>query len=99
MGRSLDQRRFRANIYVDHLPAWSELGLVGKEIDIGGASFRVARRTRRCPATNVNPETAERDADVPKALSSHFGHADLGVYLEVLTDTTLSVSDAVGFPA
>ncbi len=38
------------------------------------------KRTQRCGATNVNPDTAERDTNIPKALQDHFGHMDLGDY-------------------
>lgn len=99
MGRTLDPLRFRANVYVDGLPAWSEFDLIGRSLSIGPVPLRAVRRTRRCPATNVNPATAERDADVPRALREHFGHPDLGVYLEILGDGTLNAGDAVRVPA
>ncbi len=99
MGRSLDPLRFRANIYVDGLPAWSEFDLIGQTLGIGALSFRAVRRTRRCPATNVNLETAQRDADVPAALRHHFGHGDLGIYLAVETDGALIPGDVVHAPS
>lgn len=95
MGRSLDMLRFRANIYVDGLPAWSELDLIGQVVTIGAASFRAVRRTRRCPATNVNPATAQRDADVPAALRANFGHADLGIYLATDISGTIAPGDTI----
>ena len=55
LGRTLDPLRFRANIYCDGLPAWSELDWVEKEIAIGPVRMRGMLRTRRCAATNVNP--------------------------------------------
>ena len=99
LGRSLDQRRFRANIYADGIPAWAELDWVDQRITVGGVAMRVTRKTRRCPATNVNPDTAERDADVPQALQAHYGHPNLGVYLEVLEDCTVRAGDRVEGPA
>ena len=99
MGRSLDPLRFRANVYVDGPPAWAEFGWLDAGITIGGVVCRVMRRTRRCPATNVDPETAQRDADVPKALRENFGHGDLGVYLHVAGSGTVTVGDAVTKPA
>lgn len=95
MGRALDPLRFRANIYVDGLEAWSEFDLIDRTLEIGSSSFRAVRRTRRCPATNVNLETAKRDADVPAALRQHFGHGDLGIYLAVESNGTLAPSDVV----
>ena len=98
MGRRLDPLRFRANIYVDGLPAWAEFGQLGASLRVGAAECRVVRRTRRCPATNVDPATAQRDADVPKALRDTYGHADLGVYLQPVGVGTVTPGDAVSLP-
>jgi uncharacterized protein YcbX len=95
MGRTLDPLRFRANIYVDGLPAWSEFDLIDQCLSIGEVSFQAVRRTTRCPATNVNLETAERDADVPKALRENFGHGTIGIYLAVRTNGSLKPGDPV----
>lgn len=98
MGRRLDPMRFRANIYVDGLPAWAEFDWVGKSLMVGSVECRVACRTRRCPATNVDPATAKRDADVPQALRSAFGHADLGVYLQPVGVGTVAPGASVSMP-
>ena len=95
MGRTLDPLGFRANIYLGGLPAWSEFDLVRRSLLVGPMPVRTVRRTRRCPATNVNPSTAERDTDVPRALREHFRHPDLGIYLEVNGDGTLNAGDDV----
>ena len=65
---------------------------------VGAAECRVVRRTRRCPATNVDPATARRDADVPKALRDAYGHADLGVYLQPVGVGTVTPGDSVSLP-
>jgi len=95
MGRRLDPLRFRANIYMDGPPAWAEFGWLDGLVTVGGVPCRVVRRTRRCPATNVDPATAQRDADVPKALRETFGHADLGVYLQLAGSGSVTLADAV----
>ena len=61
----------------------------------GGGALR---RTRRCAATEVNPATAERDAKPPKWLLEHYGHADLGIYAEVLEGGRVAVGDALELP-
>jgi uncharacterized protein len=94
-GTRLDPLRFRANIYVSGGHPWAEFELLGQEILLGGARLRVFKRITRCPATEVNPETAERDAKPPQWLRQHFGHADLGVYAEVLEGGRLAVGDAL----
>ena len=95
MGRRLDPLRFRANIYVDGLPAWAEFDRLGTSLTVGKATCRVVRRTRRCPATNVDPATAQRDADVPMALRDAYGHADLGVYLQPVGVGAVTPGDPV----
>jgi len=40
--------------------------------------FKGERLTRRCPATEVNPETALRDINVPQELMRAYGHVHLG---------------------
>jgi hypothetical protein len=94
-GSSVHPLRFRANIYLDGVPPWAELDWIGRDVEIGGIRFRGARRTRRCAAINVNPETGARDANLPKAITQIVGHTDLGIYLEVLSDGVCSVGDAV----
>jgi len=77
--------RFRANIYVDGAPAWSEFGWTGQRIQLGGAGLEVVGPIDRCAATNVNPDTAERDLNIPLALQRGFGHVDMGIYTSVCT--------------
>jgi uncharacterized protein YcbX len=91
----LDPIRFRANLYVSGGEPWAEFGLLGQEIQIGGARLRVFKRIVRCAATEVNPETAERDAKPQQWLRERFGHADLGVYAEVLEGGQVAVGDAL----
>ena len=95
VGARRHRRRFRANVWFSGAPAWSERGWSGQQIQMGGAVLRVVKGIVRCAATEVNPETAERDAWPPKALREHFGHADLGVYAEVLEAGRIAVGDAL----
>ena len=97
-GERLDPLRFRANIYVDGIPAWAELDWVGHEIGLGTARVRVDRRNGRCSAVNVDPATGRRDLDIPGALRRSFGHKDLGVYLVALSAATLRIGDRLAGP-
>ncbi len=90
----VDPVRFRANVYVDGAPAWAELGWAGRDIAVGGARLRVARAIERCAATNVNPATAERDLNLPRALMRGFGHVHMGVYAAVTEGGEVAVGDA-----
>ncbi len=98
VGAEVHPLRFRGNLYVEHLPAWSEFDWVGKRLRIGEIEFTVTKRIDRCAATNVNPVTAERDMTIPKSLLQAFGHADCGVYLKVETGGTLAVGDRLESP-
>jgi uncharacterized protein YcbX len=89
IGAEVDPLRFRANVYFDGWPAFSELERVGEEFRIGDARLRILKRTQRCAATEVNPRTAERDLKIPQLLMQHYGHADMGVYAEVLDGGTI----------
>ena len=92
----VDPLRFRANLYVTGWPAWREFDLLGTEIGIGtSARLKVVKRIVRCAATEVDPVTGIRDLAVPRTLMDTYGHADCGVYAEVIGDGTIAVGDAV----
>lgn len=94
-GRPIDPLRFRANVLIDGLPAWSEFGWLDKEIALGDLRLDVFARTQRCDATNVNPATATRDMSIPALLQRTWGHMDFGIYARVGTGGMLKVGDAV----
>jgi uncharacterized protein len=88
--------RFRANVYVEGWPAWSELDLLGKTLSIGPtARLKVVKRIVRCAATNVDPDTGIRDLNVPKAIMDSCGHADCGVYAEVVEGGEIAAGDEI----
>jgi uncharacterized protein YcbX len=95
MARPLNPLRFRANIYLDGLPAWEELRWLDKDLAIGDARLAVFKRTVRCDATNVDPATAARDTAIPAELNRLLGHSDFGVYAKVTEGGVLKVGDAV----
>ena len=98
-GQSIDPLRFRANIYVDGLPAWAEFDWIDKTVRCDDVTLKGTKRTKRCAATNVNPETAERDRTIPRDLLTHYEHTDCGIYLDVIeggllrTGETITVQD------
>jgi len=94
-GMVIDPLRFRANIYVDGLPAFSEHELVGTDIVVGETRFTAVLNTGRCAATEVNPVDARRDIAVPRLLIEHFGHRTMGFYGEVTEPGTIRPGDAV----
>ena len=89
------RRRFRANVWFSGAPAWQERDWIGKELQMGGAVVRVVKGTTRCAATQVNPETAERDIDPLEELRSLYGHTELGIHVEVVEGGRFAVGDAI----
>jgi uncharacterized protein YcbX len=96
-GAPVHPLRFRGNIYVAGWPAWHEFDLVGQEIALGpNARVKIIKRIVRCAATNVDPDTGIRDLSIPDTLMRTYGHADCGVYGEVIAPGTIAVGDALG---
>ncbi len=95
VGAPVDPLRFRANLYFDGAPAWSELGWIDREIALGGARLHVVSAIARCAATEVNPATAERDLDIRAALQQGFAHNLMGVYAEVVAGADIAIGDEV----
>ena len=96
VGQPLDPLRFRANIYVSGWPAWHEFDLLGQEIAVGDrARLKVVKRIVRCAATNVEPGTGIRDMTIPKTLLQTFGHADCGIYAEVIEGGNIAIGDTL----
>ncbi len=94
-GAPVNPLRFRGNVYVAGWPAWREFDLLGAEIAMGGARLRVVKRIVRCAATEVDPATGIRDLNIPSTLMHGFGHADCGVYAEVIAGGEIAVGDPV----
>ncbi len=94
-GKAVDPLRFRGNIHVSGWPAWREFDLLGAEISIGSARLKVVKRIVRCAATDVDPATAARDLTIPKTLLQTFGHADCGIYAEVIAGGDIAIGDAL----
>jgi GntR family transcriptional regulator/MocR family aminotransferase len=97
-GYPIDPLRFRANIYIDGTPPWSEFNWIGSDIRINDTVFRADRRNGRCSATNVDPATGRRDLDIPGSLRKAFGHKDLGIYLIARVGGELKVGSSVLIP-
>ncbi|MGI9384437.1 MAG: MOSC domain-containing protein [Methyloligellaceae bacterium] len=95
LGRDIDPLRFRANLYIDGVPPWSEFQWVDKEISVGEARLHVYARTDRCEATNVDPKSGARDMAIPASLTRQLGDADFGVYATVVSDGVVRTGDRI----
>ena len=96
IGQPVDPLRFRANVYVDGWPAWSELGLApGARVSLGAATTEMLEPTVRCVATHVSPETGQRDLKIVAALQELYGHMNFGVYVKVAAGGLVQEGDLV----
>jgi MOSC domain-containing protein len=92
IGKPIDPLRFRPNLIIDGPPAFSELDWVGQNLTSDEIRLNVFKRTMRCPATNVDPQSGSRDFTIPDVLFEQFGHRDFGIYAEVETGGILTPS-------
>lgn len=94
-GAAVNPLRFRGNLYVAGWPAWHEFELLGRELTIGQARLKGIKRIVRCAATEVDPDAGIRDVPVPRTLMDNFGHADCGIYAEVVTGGEIAIGDEI----
>lgn len=95
-GAPVHPLRFRGNLYVKDWPAWHEFNLLGETIAIGSqAKLKVVKRIVRCAATEVDPGTGIRDLPIPKTIRDTYGHADCGIYAEVIEGGAIAPGDAI----
>jgi uncharacterized protein YcbX len=95
-GAPVDPLRFRANLHVEGWPAWREFELIGTVLSVGAQTrLKVVKRIMRCAATNVEPGTGIRDMTIPATLTRSFGHADCGIYAEVIAGGPIAAGDRI----
>lgn len=87
--QSFEIERWRANIWIEGLDAWSELNWVGKTITINDTILRVTAPVIRCNHTSANPRTGKRDVDTLRVLRDNWDHQNFGVYAEVIQGGTV----------
>lgn len=98
IGKPVDPLRFRANVHVEGLEPWVENGWADKKISLGGVSCTGINPITRCPATNVDPATGERDMALPAELLRRYDHQLMGLYARVEEDGEVSVGDTFTSP-
>ncbi len=95
----LDPRRFRGNLWLEDVPAWSERSWIGRELRIGAVRLETIEPIARCGATNVNPDSARRDQNIPLDLQHGFGHVEMGVYVRVVAGGDMAAGDRLEISA
>ena len=94
-GAEVDPLRFRANLHFDGLAAWQEMQWIGQKLQIGEAQLKILKAIDRCPATHVNPLTAQRDLDMVGLLEENFGHNQCGIYAKIIQTGLISAQDQI----
>lgn len=94
-GRQLNPLRFRPNVIIDGAEPWAEFSWKDKPLQIGGVPLAFIKRTERCAATDVDPDTGKRDTALPATLLRTYGHSDFGIYARVLSDGEITLGDPV----
>jgi uncharacterized protein YcbX len=97
VGREVDKRRFRANVYLDLTASsgFAEDAFVGHTIRVGAkALIAVTDRDPRCKMVTLDPETAEPDPEVLRAINRSHGNK-AGVYGVVLVEGTVRPGDEI----
>ncbi len=94
-----EDRRFRPNFLLDGCSPYEEDAWLGGVVQIGpDLRVRLVAPDPRCAITTLDPNTGERDFDIPKLLLSYRPNARapyFGVYGAVETTGTISVGDAL----
>jgi len=99
-GLELDRRRFRANVFLEtaSTEVFQEDAWVGGTIVFGDGdsapAVAVTLRYERCMMVNLDPDTAEQDPRVMKAVVRMSGNY-AGVYGTVVRTGTIRVGDRV----
>lgn len=98
-GPQFEGRRFRPNFLLDGCSPHEEDSWLGGVVRIGpDLRVKMVAPDPRCAITTLDPETGERDFDVPRLILS-YRPSDrspyFGVYGTVETTGTVSVGDAV----
>ena len=91
----LSALRWRCNVHLDGLEAWTEFDWVGKTIRAGSAELRIEEPIERCEVPAANPATGIADSNILAALMQGFGQVNFGISAVVITSGTLALGDTV----
>ncbi|HTG69505.1 MAG TPA: MOSC N-terminal beta barrel domain-containing protein [Candidatus Udaeobacter sp.] len=94
-GKSLDKRRFRANLVVTlDESICNESDLIGKRLLVGSTELQVDIYCDRCSMITIHPDTLERDASLLKKVNEEMD-LNFGVYASVKKTGQLNVGEKV----
>ena len=73
----------------------TELDWIGKTVRLPGLTLAGRKRTGRCAATNVDPNTGCRDMQIRRFLEAEYGNEDFGIYLAAESAGRIAVGDRI----
>ena len=97
VGVDLDERRFRANVYVDmaSVAGYGEDAWVGRRLRIGSkAELAVMKRDTRCKMITLDPDTGEANPEVMQVVARKHD-STAGVYAVVLVEGAIRANDEI----
>jgi uncharacterized protein YcbX len=97
LGIPLDQRRFRANIYLNLAAgdSFAEDELIGRRLRIGSrAVITVLERDPRCKMISLDPDTGAHNPEVLRKVAQAHG-ACAGIYCAVLVEGIVAKDDSI----
>ena len=84
LGQRLGTERWRGNLWIEGFDAFAEQDWIGRTLRIGDALLIIREAIGRCAATSVDTQTGQPDTDMVRTLTDASGHANFGVYAEVI---------------
>jgi len=98
-GAPVNPLRFRPNLIIDTGTPWHELEWVDTDTTLasGNVALKVVKRTQRCAAINVDPDTGHRDMDLLVHLARNWSHTDFGIYAKVTSAGALTVKTPINY--
>ncbi len=107
MPNELDIKRFRGNVVLSGMPAWTELQWVGKEITFHGSlqlatvgdapkppcRIRITQKITRCSNIDVDPVTGDTSVPLLQTIKEQYNHGYFGVVGEVIQTGIVSKGD------
>jgi uncharacterized protein len=110
LGTTVDPRRFRANLVIDHKEPFVEDDWEGRLLRVGSAILRVRSKVPRCIVTQGDPDTGVNDlalvqglgkfrdtVHLPDGLMPNYATPAFASYAEVVEPGLLNVGDAATF--
>jgi len=95
-GRSLDHRRFRANLVLSlqEPQPFAETAWLGKRLRLGEVELVVVRPCERCMIVTLDPQRAERDPSLLKLIHQEYDNC-FGVYARVVRTGRIRAGEAI----